>query len=80
MPKRKFILEVIYGETASDYAVEKGFSAAKRAINNNTLEGSIAKYEFESEADRKIAEKILEDADGWMGAYFKEKNYHKNTH
>lgn len=70
---KKFILQVVFGEQASDYAAERGFAAAKKRIESGRLEGCVSEYAFDTEADRLKAIEMLEDSDGWMGAFWQKK-------
>ena len=75
MPKtKKYNLEVIFGEDASDYACDHGFTAAKRAIKDGKIIGEVNKYSFETDADRQVTEQILFDSYGWNGHFCKETN------
>lgn len=69
-----FILRIIFGETASEEACEKGFAKTKRKIEKGTLEGAVGEYSFSTEEDRQAAIEMLDDADGWMGTYWEKKN------
>lgn len=63
-------LSVVFGETASEVAMEKGVRSARRAMSKGTLEGASDTYRFSTEKDRRTAIRMLDDADGWMGAYW----------
>ena len=62
----KYILTVIYGEHAAKCAGED-FKGALRDIDKGRLDGSYAKYEFDTEHDRDLAIDILSTHDGWLG-------------
>lgn len=63
-------LSVVFGETASEVASEKGIRSVRRALSKGTIEGASDTYRFSTEKDRKTAIRMLNDADGWMGAYW----------
>ena len=70
VPLERKGLSVVFGETASKVAMEKGIKSARRALSKGTLEGASDTYRFSTEKDRRTAIRMLNDADGWMGAYW----------
>lgn len=70
IPLERKSLSVVFGETASEVASEKGIRSARRALSKGTLEGASDTYQFSTEKDRRTAISMLNDADGWTGAYW----------
>lgn len=70
IPLERKSLSVVFGEAASEVASEKGIGSARRALSKGTIEGASDTYRFSTEKDRKTAIRMLNDADGWMGAYW----------
>lgn len=69
---KKFKLNIIFGEEAADEAADYGYKKTAKKINLGKLDGSINEYEFDSEKDRGTAIQMLNDADGWLGAYWEK--------
>lgn len=65
MNKRKYILEVIFGEQANETLEVLSFDTVKRWINEGKIEGFCNKYHFETENDRNTALAMLVDSNGW---------------
>lgn len=76
-PKEKkpktFPLDVIYGEEASNYAADHGFARAAKKVGSCEIDGATASYTFDTEHDRELAIQMLEDADGWMGTFWRKR-------
>jgi hypothetical protein len=70
----KFKLNIIFGEEAADEAADYGYKKTAKKINLGKLDGSVNEYEFDSEKDRDTAIQMLNDADGWLGAYWEKEN------
>ena len=70
---KTFPLDVIYGEEASDYAADHGFAKAARKVGSCEIDGATASYTFDTEHDRELAIQMLEDADGWMGTFWRKR-------
>lgn len=69
---KKFKLNIIFGEEAADEAADYGYKKTAKKINLGKLNGSVNEYEFDSEKDRGTAIQMLNDADGWLGAYWEK--------
>ena len=65
-----FILDCIFGETASDIAADEGMNKAKKCLKLGTVEGKSLQFKFSSKADRNQAIMMLEAYDGWNGYYY----------
>lgn len=70
VPLERKGLSVVFGETASEVAMEKGVRSARRALSKGAIEGASDTYRFSTEKDRRTAIRMLNDADRWMGAYW----------
>lgn len=71
---KKFKLNIIFGEEAADEAADYGYKKTAKKINLGKLDGSVNEYEFDSEKDRDTATQMLNDADGWLGAYWEKED------
>lgn len=65
-----FILDCIFGEAASNIAVDGGMNKAKKQLKLGKVEGAFEQYSFSNEADRNQAILMLEAYDGWNGYYY----------
>ena len=72
--KPKFRLDCIFGSEACDYADEHGLAAARRKVLSDDLFGAAHQYTFDTEHDRRLAEEILCDYDGWNNSFTEHKN------
>lgn len=68
--QKKFILDCIFGEAASDIAANGGMNKAKKFLKLGTVEGNSLQFKFGSEADRDEAIRMLQEYDGWNGYYY----------
>ena len=64
------ILDCIFGEAASNIAVDGGMNKAKKQLKLGKVEGAFEQYSFSNEADRNQAILMLEAYDGWNGYYY----------
>ena len=69
--KGRHRLTVIFGSSASEYAEEHGLKKTVRQLARGYIEGACEEYLFDTEDDLKTACQILQDADGWMGSWWK---------
>ncbi len=65
-----FILDVIFGESASRKACEVGAKKTTRLIADSKIDGSCETVAFDTEEDRRKAAELLDSADGWLGTYW----------
>lgn len=76
-----FPLEMIFGEEAAEMAEEKGFGRTLKKLENGSVSGAHEIYQFETEADRTLATRMLCDADGWFGSAWRiPKSNKKSRH
>ena len=66
-----FPLEIIFGEEAVEMVEEKGFGRTLKKLENDSVSGAHEIYQFETEADRTLATRMLCDADGWFGSIWR---------
>ena len=71
-PKKKFRLDVIFGEEASREAAERDIKQVQQDIEWGDLEGAYDTFEFSTENDRYEAIKMLNASDGWMGNFWEK--------
>lgn len=72
--KKKFRLDVIFGEQASRMASDEGIKKTIDAIKNGKIDGSYASYGFSTEKDRDNCIDILSMHDGWLGNYWERRS------
>ena len=71
-PKKKFRLDVIFGEEASRKACEGNPKKVRQDIASREIDGACETYKFSTEEDRDEAICLLEAADGWMGNFWEK--------
>ncbi len=65
-----YTLDVLFGKTAVSAVEEEGFDATCLKLADGTIDGGASdEYVFDTEADRKTAARMLQDADGWDAFY-----------
>ena len=72
--KKKFCLDVIFGEQASSMAAVLGIKKTINAIKKGKIDGSYASYEFSTEKDRDNCIDLLSMHDGWLGNFWETKS------
>ena len=77
MSKKKYCLNVVFGERAADYAGDYGFKKARRHLQKASAEGSAGVYAFDTKEDRDTAAELLDASDGWLGVYWEKENNSK---
>lgn len=77
MSKKKYCLNVVFGERAADYAGDYGFKKARRHLQKASAEGSAGVYAFDTKEDRDTAAELLDASDGWLGVYWEKENSSK---
>ena len=65
-----FLLNAIFGESASRKAGEIGAKRTARLIANGKIDGSCETVAFDTEEDCRKAAELLDSADGWLGTYW----------
>lgn len=73
-PKKKFRLDVIFGETASRRACEGNPKKVRQDIASGEIYGACETYKFSTEEDRDEAICLLDASDGWMGNFCEKSN------
>ena len=71
---KKYLLNVVVGERAADYAGEYGFKKARRHLQKASAEGSCHTFKFDTNEDRELAADLLEMSDGWLGVFWEKEN------
>ena len=70
--KKKFRLDVIFGENASRRACEGNPNKVRQDIASGEIDGACETYKFSTEEDRDEAICLMEAADGWMGNFWEK--------
>lgn len=71
---KKYLLNVVVGEKAANYAGEYGFKKARRHLQKASADGSYHTFKFDTNEDRELAAELLDMSDGWLGVFWEKEN------
>ena len=69
-----FPLGAVFGERAAREACVNGIKETEKRIDEGAFDGSVARYQFDTERDRDIAADLLDSSDGWLGVFWSKED------